>query len=181
MRSDPLLEDFLESSQSQFRSYKRLAEQALEQVEDPALFRKGTADSNSLAILLQHLGGNMRSRWTDFLTSDGEKPWRDRDGEFEEGRWTREQLMAQWEEGWTTLFDSVSALSLSDLSRTVLIRGEPISVIHAIMRQLTHAAYHVGQIVYLCKALAASEWRTLSIPKRKSPPSGTPATEGPGQ
>ena len=165
MRSDPRLSGFIESSSSQFRVYKKLADGALEQIDDASLFEKFSPESNSIPVLIQHVSGNLRSRWTDFLTADGEKEWRDRAGELEEKHVSREELLAAWESGWDILFKSLGALSPAHLERTVTIRGEKLSVIQAIQRSLTHTAYHVGQIVYLCKAMADSEWRSLSIPR----------------
>ena len=160
---------YLKDVVAQFYQLKTLADRALSQVNDGDLFRPLDPESNSLAILIQHMAGNMRSRWTDFLTSDGEKPDRNRDAEFEvaEGT-TREDLQARWEEGWRCLFQTLTALSEEDLALTVLIRAEPHSVIKAINRQLTHYGYHVGQIVLLAKHLASDHWRTLSVPRGRS-------------
>ena len=160
---------YLKDVVAQFYQLKTLADRALSQVNDGDLFRPLDPESNSLAILIQHMAGNMRSRWTDFLTSDGEKPDRNRDAEFEvaEGT-TREDLQARWEEGWRCLFQTLTALSEEDLALTVLIRAEPHSVIKAINRQLTHYGYHVGQIVLLAKHFASDHWRTLSVPRGRS-------------
>ena len=164
-------EHFLEDAILQLRKYKTLAEGALSQVAD-ADFRRtlephGT--SNSVALVMKHISGNMRSRWRDFLTTDGEKPDRERDREFEiESADTREALVAEWEAGWALLFDAIQPLSAADLLRTVRIRGEAHTVLQAIQRQLTHYAYHVGQIVFLAKHFAGNRWRSLSIPKGKS-------------
>lgn len=157
---------YLEDVAEQLRSLKNLADRALAQVRDEDLTATLDTESNSLAVLLQHLGGNLRSRWTDFLTTDGEKPDRNRDGEFEMGEGTtRKALLARWEEGWARLFDTLAALREEDLPRTVLIRAEPHSVVKAIDRSLTHAAYHVGQIVFLAKHFASESWQTLSVPR----------------
>ena len=153
----------------QFHNLKKLAEGALAQVRDEDLFATLDPESNSLAVLLQHMAGNLRSRWTDFLHSDGEKPDRDRDGEFEIAPGTtREELTERWEEGWRCLFQTLTALSEEDLSVTVLIRAEPHSVVKAIDRSMTHAAYHVGQIVFLAKHLASDHWKTLSVARGKT-------------
>ena len=151
-----------------FRNYKKLAERAIEQVSDDEFFTAIDRESNSVAVMVKHVAGNLHSRWRDFLTSDGEKPDRNRDTEFELANDTRESLMQFWETGWRTLFDNVEPLTEADFFRTVTIRGEPHSVVEAINRQLTHYAYHVGQIVFLAKHLRSSEWRTLSVPRNRS-------------
>ncbi|HYO12377.1 MAG TPA: DUF1572 family protein [Thermoanaerobaculia bacterium] len=157
---------YLDDVKVQFRKLKDLAEGALAQVRDEDLFATLDPESNNLAILMQHMAGNLRSRWTDFLHSDGEKPDRDRDSEFVlAAGTTREELFERWEEGWRCLFQALSALSEEDLALTVLIRAEPHSVIKAINRQLTHYGYHVGQIVFLAKHLASDHWKTLSVPR----------------
>jgi hypothetical protein len=156
---------YLKDVVEQFRSLKSLADRALAQMGAEDLFAALDPESNSLAVLIQHMAGNMRSRWTDFLHSDGEKPDRDRDSEFVvAGGTTREDLLARWEEGWRCLFQTLAALSEEDLALTVLIRAEPHSVIKAINRQLTHYGYHVGQIVFLAKHFASDTWKTLSVP-----------------
>ncbi len=159
---------YLDDAIGSFRSYKRLAERALEQVSDDEFFLQIDEESNSLAVMVKHIAGNQRSRWRDFLTSDGEKPDRHRDTEFELIEDTRESLMAYWESGWQTLFGAIEALTPDDLEKTVTIRGEPHTVVEAINRQLTHYAYHIGQIVFLAKHLRASEWKTLSVPRNRS-------------
>ncbi len=159
---------FLESSAAIFRSYKVLAEGALKQISDEALCLSVTAESNSIAVIVKHLHGNMLSRWTDFLSTDGEKEWRERDAEFEVGRVERAELMRWWEDGWACLFDSLSQLNDSDLNKIVKIRAEKHSVMEAIQRQLTHSAYHVGQIVYLAKMLSPAGWTSLSVARGKS-------------
>ena len=151
-----------------FRNYKKLAERALEQVNDEEFVTKIDSEANSIAIVLKHIAGNLVSRWSDFLTTDGEKPSRDRDAEFEIVDDTRESLMEFWERGWQTLFENVESLTLDDFSKTVTIRGQEHTVIEAIDRQLTHYSYHVGQIVLLAKHFRASEWNTLSVPKNRS-------------
>lgn len=151
-----------------FRNYKKLAERAIEQVSDEEFFAAIDAEANSIAVLVKHIAGNARSRWRDFLTTDGEKADRDRDTEFELIGDTRESLMQYWETGWQTLFDAIEPLTPDDFTLTVKIRGEPHTVIEAINRQLTHYAYHVGQIVLLAKHFRSAEWTSLSIPKNRS-------------
>lgn len=161
---------YLGDVKAQFRKQKELAERALAQVDDRHLAAALDQDGNSIAVLIQHMAGNLRSRWTDFLTTDGEKPDRDRDHEFEtgDGKPERAELLARWEEGWSRLFATLSALTAADLGRTVYIRGEAHSVPQAIHRQLTHHAYHVGQLVLLAKHFAGPAWQSLSVPKGKS-------------
>ncbi|ADU51824.1 hypothetical protein Tmar_1716 [Thermaerobacter marianensis DSM 12885] len=160
-------EVYLEAVKSRFRYMKDLAERALAQVGDDALTWSPGEESNSITVIIKHLSGNMLSRWTDFLTSDGEKPGRDRDAEFVEERLPRQELMERWERGWQALFAALDALGPDDLLRTVSIRGEPHTVIDAIERQMFHYAYHVGQIIYLAKARAGERWRSLTIPRRR--------------
>jgi|SRR3954470_24885557 hypothetical protein len=153
----------------QFERMKTQAEKAMAQVSDDELFRTIDAESNSIATIVRHVGGNLRSRFTDFLISDGEKPDRRRDGEFETpAGLTRAAVMADWENGFAALFDSLKALTPEDLRRDVSIRGEKHSVVQALNRSLTHTASHVGQIVFLAKHLRGAEWRTLSIPRGQS-------------
>jgi hypothetical protein len=152
----------------QFEYYKLLGEKALDQTPDEALTFVHHAQSNSLAIIVKHLWGNMLSRWTDFLHSDGEKPWREREAEFEQGAHDRVALMQQWNEGWNCLFSALAPLQEADLSRIVYIRNQGHTVIEAIYRQLAHYAYHVGQMVFLARLLKGEEWQSLSIPKGKS-------------
>ncbi len=142
------------------------AEKALAQVKDDELGWQPNAEANSLAILLQHVGGNLISRWTDFLTTDGEKPDRDRDGEFEPQNATREQLMAKWNRGYDTWLGALESLTEADLTKTVTIRAQPHSVIEAIERSFSHTAHHIGQIVYLAKCIRAAEWQHISMPRR---------------
>ena len=151
-----------------FRNYKKLAERALEQVSDEEFFARIDDESNSLAVLVKHVAGNLHSRWRDFLTTDGEKPDRHRDTEFETAGDGRGSLMEFWESGWRTLFDNIEPLTEEDLARSVLIRGEPHTVVEAINRQLTHYSYHVGQIVFLAKHLRSSGWKNLSVPRNRS-------------
>lgn len=160
---------YLEDVVDQFRKLKDLADRAIGQLGDQDLFATLDAEANSVAVLVQHMAGNMRSRWTNFLYSDGEKPDRDRDAEFVAPAGTdRQALLDRWEEGWRCLFQTLRALSEEDLALTVLIRAEPHSVVQAINRQLTHYGYHVGQIVLLAKHYASDHWKSLSVPRGKS-------------
>lgn len=162
-------QQYLDDVHLQLRKLKAQADRAMSQVTDEACFALLDPDANSIALIMKHLTGNMRSRWTDFLASDGEKPDRNRDTEFElEPADTRPALLSRWEEGWTLLLDTVSSLGPADLERTVYVRGEGHSVLEAINRQLTHYAAHVGQIVLLAKHYAGPEWASLSIPKGRS-------------
>jgi hypothetical protein len=158
-----------EDVEREFRRLKRLADGALEQTDEDAFFHLVDAESNSIALIVKHVAGNLRSRFTDFFASDGEKPDRDRDGEFlrQEGD-TRQALMERWEVGWTTLFETLATIEPDDFERIVRIRGEGLSVLQALQRQLTHYAYHVGQIVQLAKHLAGPRWQTLSIARGES-------------
>jgi len=153
---------------SSFRGYKKMAERAIEQVSDGEFFAVIDPESNSVALIVKHIAGNLHSRWKDFLTTDGEKPTRNRDTEFELIDDTRETLMQFWETGWQVLFDNIEPLTEDDFAKTVTIRGEPHTVVEAINRQLTHYAYQIGQIVFLAKHLKSAEWRTLSVPRNRS-------------
>ena len=159
---------YIEDSIALFRFYKKMAEGAMEQVTDEQLFATLDEEMNSIAIIVKHMTGNMRSRWTDFLTSDGEKPDRNRDTEFVDPSATREELLKSWNEGWDSVFHALDPLTDSDLERKVTIRGEPHSVMQAINRQIAHYAYHVGQIVFLAKHFKGDAWKSLSVPKNKS-------------
>jgi hypothetical protein len=159
---------YLEESLAVLRQYKQLAERAIAQVTDEQLLTALDEEMNSIAILVKHMAGNMRSRWTDFLTSDGEKPNRNRDNEFIEPPKTRRELMQLWEGGWARVFSALEPLSDADLTRTVIIRGEPHSVMQAITRQLAHYACHCGQIIFLAKHFQSNRWKSLSIPRNKS-------------
>src|SRR5207247_9502307 len=159
---------YLKDSIDLFRYYKKLGERAMSQCPDAALFATLDAESNSIAIIVKHLAGNMRSRWTDFLTTDGEKLDRNRDTECEDAPKTRAALMETWERGWKYVFDALAPLSDEDSSRKITIRTEPHSVMQAINRQIAHYSYHVGQIVYLAKHFAGSKWQSLTIPKKNS-------------
>jgi hypothetical protein len=159
---------YLEDSLALFRYYKTLAEKAMAQVTDEQLVAVLDGEMNSIAVIVKHMAGNMRSRWTDFLTSDGEKPDRDRDAEFVDPPATREALLGLWNAGWECLFTALAPLSEEDLSRTVIIRGEPHSVMQAINRQIAHYAYHCGQIVLLAKHFKSHDWQSLSVPRGQS-------------
>ena len=159
---------YLTDSMTLFRQYKRLAEQAMKQVSDEQLLIALDPEMNSIAQTVKHMAGNMRSRWTDFLNSDGEKPDRDRDSEFVDPPATRENVLACWEEGWKVVFEALEPLTDADLSRKVFIRGEAHSVMQAINRQIAHYAYHCGQIVLLAKHFRSQEWKSLSVPRNKS-------------
>src|SRR2546423_3733407 len=155
------------SIEGEYRRYKTLAEGAIDQLADAAL-AADAGTSNSIATIVWHVSGNLKSRFTDFLTSDGEKPWRDRDSEFLDRRVTRPELQAKWEEGWRVLFAALADLADADLERTVTIRAQALTVAQALHRSLAHASYHVGQIVYVAKALRGAEWQSLSIPPGQS-------------
>jgi hypothetical protein len=159
---------FLESSIQQFRDYKSLAEKTFVQLQDNDFHYQPNDVTNSIAINITHLHGNMLSRWTNFLTEDGEKEWRQRDDEFEIHQYSKEKLLQLWEQGWQTVFNTLESLNAEDLGKTIYIRTKPITVIDAIHRQLTHYAYHAGQIVMLGKIIKGSAWQTLSIAKGQS-------------
>ena len=159
---------YLTSILKQFRYYKYLGEKAIAQLPEDKLFWQYNGDSNSVAVIINHLAGNMLSRFTDFLTSDGEKPWRDRDAEFGNAFADKSGLMAHWERGWQTLFDAIETLSESQLESIVYIRNEGHTVVEALNRQLAHYSYHVGQIVFICKMLRGEQWESLSIPRNQS-------------
>ena len=159
--------NYLESAKKQFEQYKTLGEKTFAQLPDDKLFWQYNEDSNSIATIVKHLWGNMLSRWTDFLTTDGEKDWRKRDAEFENDLNSRQHLLDKWNEGWDCLFKAINSLTPNDLDKIIYIRTQPLTVTEAINRQLTHYAYHVGQIVFLGKMLAENEWGSLSIPRVK--------------
>ena len=148
-----------------FEYYKSLGEKAMAQITDEALFQMPDEKSNSISVIVKHLHGNMLSRWTDFLTTDGEKEWRDRDSEFEETIETRDEVMKQWNEGWACVFSALNTLHPEDFDKTVYIRNMGQTVLEAIMRQMAHYAYHIGQIVYLARLFNEGDWKTLTIPK----------------
>ncbi|HEX8816464.1 MAG TPA: DUF1572 family protein [Terriglobales bacterium] len=169
MNSPDFGQHYLDEASRQFRGYKRMGEGAVEQLKDEELFVTLDPESNSVAILMKHIAGNLRSRFTDFLTTDGEKPNRQRDTEFEiTPATTRAELMRWWDESWEILFSTIKSLTPDDLERTVTIRAEPHTVLQALNRSLAHHASHVGQIVFLAKHLRSSDWKTLSVPRGKS-------------
>jgi len=165
---EQILQNFLDESVSAFRNYKKLAEKAMNQVSDEEFFRALDQEANSIATITKHIGGNLRSRWTDFLTSDGEKPDRNRDAEFVVKTDTRKSLTEFWEDGWNTLFETLQSLTIEDLGKTVQIRGENFTVVKAINRAGMHTASHIGQIMLLAKHFRAEDWQTLSVPRNKS-------------
>ena len=156
---------FLPNSIKRFNEYKSLAEKAMDQLDEKGLHYIPSAESNSIAIIIQHMHGNMMSRWTNFLTEDGEKESRKRDEEFEIHPLSRQELLNRWNEGWTVLMDTLTSLKDEDLEKTITIRSQPLSVTDAILRQLAHYSYHVGQIVFLARWIKGSGWQSLSIPK----------------
>lgn len=159
---------YLKSIKKEFLHYKQLAEKAMEQLEPAQLFFVNKDEANSIATIINHLNGNMLSRWTDFLTTDGEKSWRNRDNEFNNNATDKETVLAKWEEGWSCLFNSINQLDETQLETIVFIRNEPHTVVDAINRQLAHYSYHIGQIVYSAKQLKNSEWYSLSINRNRS-------------
>ena len=184
--ANSIVTHYLEEARRQFRGHKRLAEGAFAQLRDEQFFVTIDPEANSIATLVKHIAGNMRSRFTNFLTTDGEKPDRHRDQEFElSPNPTRAEVMRWWEQGWEIVFSALASLKPEDVERTVTIRGEPHTVLQAINRQIAHYAYHIGQIVFLAKHLQSHEWKSLSIPKGKSEeyrtgsPKGDPGSSGP--
>lgn len=163
-----IIENYLKDTVATFRNYKLMAERALEQISDDEFFWAVDPEDNSIAVIVKHISGNMRSRWTDFLTNDGEKPDRDRDTEFEVPEVSRDSLMNQWEATWEILFRAIEPLTAADFAKSVTIRGENHTIAEAVNRQMTHYAYHIGQITFLAKHFRSSEWRSLSVPKNSS-------------
>ncbi len=159
---------YIQDSLAIFRYYKKLADRAMAQVTDDRLFATLDEEANSIAVVVKHMAGNMRSRWTNFLTTDGEKPDRNRDSEFEDPPATRKALLELWEDGWAHLFQAIEPLTDADLARTITIRGEPHSVMQAINRQVAHYPHHVGQIVLLAKHFCCGQGQSLSVPRNKS-------------
>lgn len=157
--------DALASARIVFRNHKDWADRAIVQLTDAALRQAASPETNSVAVIMKHVAGNLRSRWTDVLTTDGEKPWRDRDDEFVDTYADRGEILADWEAGWNCLFAELDRLSHADLDRTVLIRGEPHSLALALTRSLAHTAYHVGQILFLARLLAGGQWQVITIPR----------------
>lgn len=166
--TNQIIENYLSDAIASFHNYKKLAERAMEQISDDEFFKQIDEESNSIAIIVKHIAGNLKSRWTDFLTSDGEKDFRNRDSEFIAEGDTRESLMAFWEESWQILFTELGALKADDFSKTITIRQQPHTICEAINRQLTHYSYHIGQITFLAKHFRSKDWKTLSVPKNKS-------------
>jgi hypothetical protein len=162
------MRDLIQSIRGEYERYKSLGDGAVRQVNDDELSKPGPNGSSSLAVVCWHLSGNLRSRFTDFLTSDGEKPWRNREEEFDDRVVSRAQFLAKWEEGWAVLFAALDGLTDEHLRATVTIRGQALKVHEALHRSLAHTAYHVGQIVYLAKAFRGGEWSSLSIPRGQS-------------
>ncbi len=165
---EQLAENYLCDAIESFRGYKKMAEKAMAQISDEEFFKAIDAEANSIAVIVKHIAGNQHSRWRDFLTSDGEKADRNRDTEFEMIGDTRQSLMNFWETGWQTLFDALEPLTAEDFEKFVTIRSEPHTICEAINRQLTHYAYHIGQIVLLAKHFRSTDWKTLSVPRNKS-------------
>lgn len=159
---------FLDSVIKRFKEYKVLGEKTFDQLHDEEMHFQPNESSNSIAVIIQHLHGNMLSRWTNFLTEDGEKEWRQRDDEFEVHQFNKQQLIDKWEQGWKVFLDTLESLSANDLSKVISIRSQPLDVVDAINRQMAHYSYHIGQIVYLGRWIKQSEWKSLSIPKNKS-------------
>lgn len=159
--------EYLKSVRARFAEAKLTAERTFAQLSDEQLFWAPNAESNSIAVIIKHMSGNMISRWTDFFETDGEKPTRDRDGEFISGHPTRDELLACWNNGWEVFLGALASITEADLLRTVYIRKQPHSVIEAIERQMYHYSYHIGQIVYLAKQMKDGDWQTLTIPRKK--------------
>ena len=169
MSSEAVAQDYLDDARKAMRAYKKLADKALAQLKDDEYFTTLDEESNSIAVVMKHIAGNAISRWTDFLTSDGEKPDRNRDSEFVIlPETTRDEMRAYWERGWQCVFDALNPLQSEDLAKRVYIRGEEHTVVQAINRQLMHYAYHIGQIVFLAKHFRVTDWNSLSIPRNKS-------------
>ena len=169
MSSEAIVQNYFEDAVSALKAYKKMADKAIAQMTDDELFVTLDEESNSVAVIMKHMAGNMFSRWTDFLTSDGEKPDRNRDMEFViEANTTKQDVLDYWERGWACVFAAIEPLTLEDFEKTVMIRGEKHTIVQAINRQLMHYSYHIGQIVYLAKHFRSTEWSSLSIPRNKS-------------
>lgn len=166
--NDEISREYLSDTSKTFRTYKELAEKAMAQIDDEQFFRAIDEESNSIAVIVKHIGGNLRSRWTEFLISDGEKPDRFRDSEFVSENDTRQSLMEFWANGWNVLFDTLQSLGPDDLGKTVKIRTEDHTVVKAMNRSLAHTSSHVGQIIFLAKHLLSAKWKTISIPRNSS-------------
>lgn len=165
---DNLGKEYLSTVIRRLKYYKELGERTFEQIEEKDFHWQPSSESNSIAVIIQHLAGNMLSRWTNFLTEDGEKDWRDRDDEFEVHSYSRQQLIDLWNKGWSCFLDALDSLKSDDLLKTIYIRDESLSVIDAISRQLAHYPYHIGQIVYIGRLIKNKNWKSLSIPKKGS-------------
>ncbi|HET6852089.1 MAG TPA: DUF1572 domain-containing protein [Pyrinomonadaceae bacterium] len=169
MSSEAIVQNYLDDALSSFRAYKKLADKAIAQLKDEEFFVTLDEEGNSIAVVMKHMAGNMLSRWTDFLTSDGEKPDRNRDMEFViEPHTSKDDVIAYWERGWKSLFDALEPLRLEDFEKKVTIRGEEHTIVQAINRQMSHYAYHIGQLVFLAKHFRSAEWKSLSIPRNRS-------------
>jgi hypothetical protein len=169
MREASFTQHYLDDTRSSFRAYKKLADKALAQLKDEEYFIMLDEEANSVGVIMKHMAGNMLSRWTDFLTTDGEKPERNRDMEFVIGPQTsKDELLAFWERGWNCLHEALAQLQPADFDKQVMIRGEAHTIVQAINRQMTHYAYHIGQIVFLAKHFRSSAWQSLSIPRNRS-------------
>ena len=169
MTESSITQHYLDDTRSSFRAYKKLADKALAQVKDEEYFITLDEEANSVGVIMKHMAGNMLSRWTDFLTTDGEKPDRNRDMEFVIGPQTsKDELLAFWERGWNCLHEALAELQPADFDKQVMIRGEAHTIVQAINRQMTHYAYHIGQIVFLAKHFRSSAWQSLSIPRNRS-------------
>lgn len=166
--TNQFIENYLKDAIESFRNYKKLADKSIAQVSDEDFFRLVDEESNSIAIIVKHIAGNQLSRWTDFLMSDGEKDFRNRDSEFVSDGDTRESLLEFWERGWATLFSAIEPLTVADFEKTITIRGQKHTICEAFNRQLTHYSYHIGQIAFLAKHFRSGDWKTLSVPKNRS-------------
>jgi hypothetical protein len=162
------MENYLESSRKQFEYYKMLGEKAFEQISEEQIFWTPNETSNSIAVIVKHLSGNMLSRWTDFLTTDGEKEWRKRDEEFENSAKTKAAVLQMWQDAWTCFFNALDSITEADFEKTIYIRNMGHTIVEAINRQLAHYPYHIGQLVFLAKLMQDNSWKSLSIPKGKS-------------
>jgi hypothetical protein len=169
MSTEDIVQNYHKDSVSAMRAYKKLAEKAIAQLKDEEFFVTLDEEANSVAVVMKHMAGNMISRWTDFLTSDGEKPDRNRDMEFViDAQTAKDDVIAYWERGWQCVLNAIEPLTVDDFEKTVLIRGEKHTIVQAINRQLMHYAYHIGQIVFLAKHFRSAEWKSLSIPRNRS-------------
>jgi hypothetical protein len=181
MSSEAIVQNYFEDALSSLRAYKKLADKAIAQVHDEEFFVTLDEEANSVAVIMKHMAGNMISRWTDFLTSDGEKPNRNRDMEFViEAETTKDDVLAYWERGWACVFQALEPLRPEDFEKTVMIRGEKHTIVQAINRQLMHYSYHIGQIVFLAKHFRSAEWKSLSIPRNRSADFNAYLTNQPG-